>query len=537
MKNLVIVLKFTLNKQKKEIFNINNIVKNKILLGVIHMAIYRFNSKAGNKIAKNVIEHLNYINREEKYKNKEDLFKTKTFNLPDNFENIKEFWEAALQFERLNSNMYREHVITLPKEFSNEKNQEILEKFLEKTFEKNYVYNYAIHNPNNEQPHAHVMFCERKLDGIKRDKEQFFKRYNEKNPEKGGAKKDRDLQKKEYLFTLRKNWENHLNLYLEAAGIEKVSSESLEKQMEKAIEEGDKNKAISLNRKAINYTFSDLKNGKYKLKNEKSQNIKEKYNKFKNEQKRREYNSNYKKKKQEMKYKTFEEMLEEKAKVESQILKIQKKLDEKRLTEEVHNILSKNKINTLKNTKRKLFKKMKESFESEKKIIKNLIKETDKLIDDLKEKNKDSFEEEKLKRQATLVKTLNFLSKNKSIIDNIIMDEIKKDKSDDFEKKKTYEAFMQKQNFKKDKEVYIEKIKFNNEKIKENVSQKNWNNIKKYKSDNARMRKRISILDNISRIFDRSRRSENFMNNSTEFRLDNYAYDIPSEKDLDEIIL
>ena len=41
----------------------------------------------------------------------------------------------------------------------------------------------------NDQPHVHLMFNERLQDGIERDPEQYFKRYNSKNPERGGAKK------------------------------------------------------------------------------------------------------------------------------------------------------------------------------------------------------------------------------------------------------------------------------------------------------------------------------------------------------------
>lgn len=40
------------------------------------------------------------------------------------------------------------------------------------------------------------MFCERKLDGIDRTEQQFFKRYNAVNPEKGGAGKDRFFSSK-----------------------------------------------------------------------------------------------------------------------------------------------------------------------------------------------------------------------------------------------------------------------------------------------------------------------------------------------------
>ncbi|SQA14545.1 Uncharacterised protein [Streptobacillus moniliformis] len=36
------------------------------------------------------------------------------------------------------------------------------------------LYNYAMHNPGGEQPHAHVMFCERELDKIERKKRKLF---------------------------------------------------------------------------------------------------------------------------------------------------------------------------------------------------------------------------------------------------------------------------------------------------------------------------------------------------------------------------
>ena len=58
---------------------------------------------------------------------------------------------------------------------------------------RKYAYAFAIHNPRamdgKEQPHCHLMFSERLLDGIERDPDQFFKRFNSKDPSKGGAKK------------------------------------------------------------------------------------------------------------------------------------------------------------------------------------------------------------------------------------------------------------------------------------------------------------------------------------------------------------
>ena len=75
-----------------------------------------------------------------------------------------------------------------------------------------------------EQPHAHLMFNERLQDGIERDPQQYFKRYNSKAPEKGGAKKDntgKDYQtRKDEIRDLRQRWEVMSNQHLERAGLD-----------------------------------------------------------------------------------------------------------------------------------------------------------------------------------------------------------------------------------------------------------------------------------------------------------------------------
>ena len=48
-------------------------------------------------------------------------------------------------------------------------------------------------------PHAHLMISERANDGIERSREQWFRRYNAKAPEKGGAKKSRTMMSREWV--------------------------------------------------------------------------------------------------------------------------------------------------------------------------------------------------------------------------------------------------------------------------------------------------------------------------------------------------
>jgi hypothetical protein len=138
------------------------------------------------------------------------------------------FWQAADTNERANGSTYREYEIALPRELLPDQRKNLLEDFVKCELGDKYVYQYAIHNPKaldgQEQPHAHLMFCERRLDGIERDPDQFFKRYNAKHPERGGAKKEntgKDFATRQAeLKQLRQRWEHTCNDHLERAGSE-----------------------------------------------------------------------------------------------------------------------------------------------------------------------------------------------------------------------------------------------------------------------------------------------------------------------------
>ena len=62
---------------------------------------------------------------------------------------------------------------------------------------------------------------ERKLDGVERSPEVFFKRPNYKHPERGGAKKDRDWNDCTKIERLRVSWADEVNVILERKGLGK----------------------------------------------------------------------------------------------------------------------------------------------------------------------------------------------------------------------------------------------------------------------------------------------------------------------------
>lgn len=106
-----------------------------------------------------------------------------------------EFWQAADVFERSNGRTCSSLVVALPKELNQAQRIELAEAFITEFADRyRFPFSCAIHNHTGsiggiEQPHLHFMYSERHMDGIERTAEQFFKRYNPKDMQKGGAQK------------------------------------------------------------------------------------------------------------------------------------------------------------------------------------------------------------------------------------------------------------------------------------------------------------------------------------------------------------
>ena len=221
------------------------------------MAIGRLSVGIGKK--GKASPHAQYIAREGKYakpsNHEEKLENTGHGNMPKWAEhNPNYFWQMADEHERENGSTYREHVIALPRELDENKRHELIKDWIAQEIGEEHAYQYAIHNPpaldGGEQPHAHIMFSERTIDDIERDPDQYFKRYNSKNPEKGGAKKantpKKSVERKEELKAMRDRWEKICNAHLERAGrYERISMKS--------------NKEQGIEREPLNLTMAQLK--------------------------------------------------------------------------------------------------------------------------------------------------------------------------------------------------------------------------------------------------------------------------------------
>ena len=200
------------------------------------MAIGRLSMKVGK--AGKAGPHAAYIAREGQYANRlergEKLEVTEAGNMPAWAQsNPLAFWQAADAYERKNGTTYREMEIALPRELDADQRAALVREFVRQEIGDRHAYQWAIHVPTaadgGEQPHVHLMFSERQRDGIERDPEQYFRRYNAKAPEKGGARKGygpsagQTLTKAERaaeLKELRGRWEAMCNAHLERAGVE-----------------------------------------------------------------------------------------------------------------------------------------------------------------------------------------------------------------------------------------------------------------------------------------------------------------------------
>lgn len=169
-------------------------------------------------------KHYLYIAKDEYYKKDlNEVVYSVSGNLPTwATGDPKLFFETADNYERANGTAYREHILSLPRELTPRQRIDLVRDWLEQEIGEKYAYQAVIHNKialdGGEQPHLHLMFSERLQDGIERTPEQFFKRYNAKNPEKGGCKKMntglKTAERKQLLKQTRERAETLINKHL-----------------------------------------------------------------------------------------------------------------------------------------------------------------------------------------------------------------------------------------------------------------------------------------------------------------------------------
>lgn len=190
--------------------------------------------------------HFDYIVREGKYALKADdlerLVIADSGNMPQWAMNDPKFyWSMADELERENGRIYKEHIIALPRGLNDTQLTALARALIKEHIGDKHPYSFAIHAPlatdGKEQPHLHFMYSERTLDGIDRGADTFFKRYNSKNPSKGGCKKanlamrkgEARQQAKELRYRIGDTINRHLELANRPERIDMRSKRDIEK--------------------------------------------------------------------------------------------------------------------------------------------------------------------------------------------------------------------------------------------------------------------------------------------------------------------
>ena len=219
------------------------------------MAVFNLTASAGSRVSgASAAGKCAYLEREGSYsRDAEELRHSEHENMPEwARENPQEYWAAADRYERANGRLYREVHFALPNELGKGEQKELAQSSArDLTGGEKLPYTLAIHKgekagePSN--PHVHLMWSERGNDGIERDAEQWFKRYNAKHPERGGARKSKAADAKDWVPRIREQWAQRCNQALDQAGrSERVDHRSLAERAREAFERGDAERGMEL---------------------------------------------------------------------------------------------------------------------------------------------------------------------------------------------------------------------------------------------------------------------------------------------------
>lgn len=182
------------------------------------MMPYHFEIKSGKRGTS--VSHINYIARDGKHAERNDLVATEHGNLPRWAENNPvTFFKASDQYERKNGAAYRSMIFNLPKVLNPQQNIRLASN-IARALATDKPYLLAVHANTSalsgeSHPHCHLMVSDRLPDGIERTPEQTFSRYNAKHPEKGGCKKDSGgknrMEQRDWVIEQRKIVADHIN--------------------------------------------------------------------------------------------------------------------------------------------------------------------------------------------------------------------------------------------------------------------------------------------------------------------------------------
>jgi len=136
-------------------------------------------------------------------------------NAPTEFLDRETLWNAVeISETRKNSQLAREIIVALPREFDLREQLEVVRGYVKENFvSKGMIADFAIHDKGDGNPHAHIMLTTRNV-----------------SPD-GFRDKNRDWNKKENLLEWRKAWTHIINNTFERKGLsERIDHRTLKEQ-------------------------------------------------------------------------------------------------------------------------------------------------------------------------------------------------------------------------------------------------------------------------------------------------------------------
>ena len=217
------------------------------------MAIYHLNVKTGSRGGgQSARVRAQYIAREGKDgKERDALAHSESGNMPEWVKHDPGlYWAAADAHERVNGRLFVEVECALPKELNAAQQRALAHGFAaELTGQERLPYTMALRRGGGENPHVRLMISERGLDGHDRDAERCSSVTTGRSRRRAGRGKPASIHGKEWLENTRRGWARAANRALEAAGRpERIDHRSLEAQRAEALERGDLERAVELDR-------------------------------------------------------------------------------------------------------------------------------------------------------------------------------------------------------------------------------------------------------------------------------------------------
>ena len=191
--------------------------------GFYHLS-FRSGSRAGGACARSASD---YVTRTDRYDDPEldAAVYVESGNMPSWAQgDAAAYWDAADLYERANGRLYLSADFALPRDLSESERIELSRDFArDLTDVERLPYTLAVHDGRDDEgrehnPHAHLMFSERRNDGIERSREQWFRRANSERPERGGAPKSRTFYGRDWIERARARWAEATNRVLERHG-------------------------------------------------------------------------------------------------------------------------------------------------------------------------------------------------------------------------------------------------------------------------------------------------------------------------------